>query len=124
MSSPLTFLARSLFVVLVGAIIIGSLLPIELAPRAPFLSDKVEHLAAYLITSFLGAYVFGDTGRKRLWQLALGLIIMGVVLEVGQNFVPGRYAEVVDGIVNAVGVALGMALGWVIRARQRRSIAT
>ena len=117
------FLARSLFVVLVGAIIIGSLLPIELAPRAPFLSDKVEHLAAYLITSFLGAYGFGDTGRKRLWQLALGLIIMGVVLEVGQNFVPGRYAEVVDGIVNAVGVALGMALCWVIRARLRRSIA-
>ena len=68
--------------------------------------DKLQHVIAYGMLSGLGAQAY--TAKKNLVHLFLGLVALGGVLEVIQQFVPNREAEFGDAIANAVGVGIGL----------------
>jgi VanZ family protein len=94
------WISRVLFVLGVGVLIWLSLAP----PRGlPPISvwDKLNHFLAYgtVATFGLGGY----TGRRALRVVVPGLILLGVILEVLQYFVPGRDASVLDMLANALG---------------------
>ena len=90
-----------------------SLLPTVNVPEV--LWDKALHAAAYLVFVALGAPVCRE-GRQ---VMVLGLIVLvyGGLLELAQNFVPGRYMSLGDLVANAVGVLLGMLLLTGLRRR-------
>jgi len=104
--------------VLICCVVIGSLLPaaspvmVQIG-RLP-ISDKVMHFCAYLALSLLP--VIGFRERWRGIVAGLSMFVLGVLLEGGQHFSPGRCVELGDVIANGVGVSCGALLGLPIRA--------
>jgi VanZ family protein len=74
---------------------------------------KIAHAAEYAV---LGALLLRATGRIGL-TLALG-IAYAVSDEIHQTFVPGRAGAPLDVALDAVGVACGVALWQLLRARR------
>ena len=75
--------------------------------------DKLQHFGAYLALSVLPAIGFQD--RRRGILAGLSMFVLGVLLEAGQYFSPGRSVELGDVIANGVGVSCGALLGLPFR---------
>ena len=74
---------------------------------------KLAHTAEYAI---LGALLVRATGRSGL-ALAIGTLY-AVSDEVHQVFVAGRHGSPVDVAIDAVGIAVGIALWQTVRTRR------
>lgn len=74
---------------------------------------KIAHTAEYAI---LGALLVRATGRAGI-AFALG-VLYAVSDEVHQSFVPGRIGSPVDVAIDAIGVAIGVAIWQSVRARR------
>ncbi len=97
-------LSQVAFVVGLLIIIVFSLLPREYTPEMGG-SDKLYHLMAYAALVLVGG--IGFKGLRPLLLVALGLLILGVGLELAQAIVPGRYASGHDALANMAGIILG-----------------
>jgi hypothetical protein len=110
-------LILSLWAVLLGCVVIGSLLPaaspVMVAIGRLHINDKVQHFCAYLALSFLPVIGFRD--RRRGIVAGLSMFILGILLEAGQHFSPGRSVELGDALANGAGVSCGALLGLPIR---------
>ncbi|TGD96290.1 hypothetical protein [Methylobacterium nonmethylotrophicum] len=67
---------------------------------------QLEHLVAYAGTAGLLAL---GCPRVPAWRIGLGLAILAGILEIGQVWVPGRTAQVIDVAASAGGAFLGLA---------------
>ena len=104
----------SLAWLLVLATAVASLVP---APPTPDISygDKLTHIAVYglLATFFAGIY-----RRMRYPRIAVGLILMGGLLELLQSTTGYRMGDWSDFLANGMGVLLGLVVcrlglgGW------------
>jgi len=103
--------------VLIGCVVIGSLLPaaspVMVAIGRRHIWDKLQHFGAYLALSILPVIGFRD--RHRGLAAGLSMFFLGVVLELGQHFSPGRAVELGDVIANGAGVSCGTLAGLPIR---------
>jgi VanZ family protein len=95
---------------LVAGVVFGSL-----QPNPPLVMpgnfDKVEHFAAYFL---LAGWFTGLYPRSTYWTVAIGLLVLGIGLEVLQGAMElGRVPDVFDMAANAAGVAVGVALALV-----------
>ena len=102
-----------------SCVAIGSVLPARSAVmvavgRLP-VSDKALHFGAYLALSSLPVIGFRD--RRHGLIAGLSMFVLGLLLEAGQHFAPGRAVEFGDVIANGAGVSCGALLGVPIRAR-------
>lgn len=85
--------------------------------------DKLLHLAAYALMSWLACCAFGTLrGLRSRWAVCLtGLIfalVFGLSDEWHQSFVPARCADGWDLVADGLGALAGAALyGWRRRAR-------
>ena len=109
---------RKFFLVLhvtgVALIILLSLMPEAMLPIDGG-SDKVKHLAAYGAVMLAGC---GAYDRKRLWGVtALGLLLLGAVLEGLQGGFFGREASLGDMVANAAGILLALTVGKFLERR-------
>lgn len=109
---PLRFprLWLSLGWIAVALAVVVCLAPIDKLPQPPSLSDKTEHFLAYLLLSvwFAGIYQ-----RGHYWIIAVGLIVMGILIELAQDAMGlGRRADAYDVIANCSGVLAGLLLCW------------
>ncbi len=77
------------------------------------MNGGLEHLVAYLITGL--AFVLGYAQRDL--KIALGLLIYGGILEIGQLIVPGRHAGFLDFAWSAAGVLCALAVAQIVRDR-------
>lgn len=104
-------LARSLGAVGALAIVVTSLTPAGHMPdvRIP---DWSEHFIAYAGTSFLLCAAFRGRTRPVL-ALVLALSVVGGVMELLQQFSPGRDTSLSDFFFSMSGAALGAALAVV-----------
>jgi VanZ family protein len=50
-------------------------------------------------------------------MVGLSMFLLGIFMEAGQHFSPGRAVELGDVAANGVGVACGVALGTAARSR-------
>jgi VanZ family protein len=103
--------------VLICCVIIGELLPaaspLMVAIGRLHIWDKLQHFGAYLALSFLPVIGFPD--RRRGIMAGLSMFVLGVLLEGGQHFSPGRSVELGDVIANGIGVSCGALLGLPFR---------
>jgi len=111
-------LAGTAFAAGVVAVTVLSLLPQGAVPHMD-VSDKAEHLMAYLCLALAGGVAFPE--RRASVALGLGLVALGIALEIGQAFAPDRYPSVADAIANSFGVIIGLTIARVLFARARRS---
>ena len=111
-------LILSLWGVVVGCVVIGSLLPAASPVMVDIgrlhVNDKVMHFCAYLGLSFLP--VIGCKDRRRGLMAGLSMFLLGALMEAGQHFSPGRAIELGDVLANGAGVSCGTLLGLPIRA--------
>ncbi len=90
-----------------------SSVPGELRPHVPGVSDKVEHLMAFLALGALTMLTAPRHVSSRL--LVVGLVTYAAVLELSQIVIPGRVASLADLAASSSGVVLGITLGGLIR---------
>ena len=107
----------ALWAALIGCVVIGELLPaaspVMVAVGRLNISDKVLHFCAYLALSWLP--VIGFRVRRGGIVAGLSMFVLGVLLEGGQHFSPGRAVELGDVLANGAGVSCGTLLGLPFR---------
>lgn len=86
--------------------------PIRQPMHLPYL-DKVEHVTAYFLLA-LSYFNVGSAGGRRMGGAVaaaawLAVVAFGISDEWHQSFVPGRTADVLDVVADAVGGAVGIA---------------
>lgn len=105
------------WVLLICCVVAGSLLPAAsptiVALGRFHISDKMLHFCAYLALSSMPVIGF----RDHQIGIVAGLLMfmLGVLLEVGQHFSPGRTVELGDVVANGAGVICGVLLAQPIR---------
>jgi len=108
-----------LWAVLLCCVIIGSLLPaaspIIVDIGRLHMNDKAMHFCAYLALSLLPVIGFRD--RRRGLVAGLSMFLLGILMEAGQHFSPGRAVELGDIIANGTGVSCGAVLALSVRTR-------
>jgi VanZ family protein len=92
-----------LWAALIFFVVIGSLLPAASPLMANIgrlhINDKLMHFCAYLALSLLPVIGFRD--RRRGLVAGLSMFVLGVLMEAGQHFSPGRAVELGDVIANS-----------------------
>lgn len=94
-----------------GLVVVGSLLPGS-SPAIAWVggvSDKLLHFLAYAALAVLA--VAGADDRRAVLRAVLIMLVLGVVLDYLQRFVPGRGFELGDILADYVGVLCGASLG-------------
>ena len=103
----------SIWLLMIAAVAVGSLMPAQDLPPLFPQADKLEHLLGYAILSGWGALLYARTSS--LTRVAIGLVAYGIAIEIAQAlFTTGRQAEVLDAVADAIGVATGIL---VVRGR-------
>jgi len=85
---------------------IAAVLPQDLAPNVPELSDKAHHVLAFVVLGLLLRLAY----KINYWYGLLLLVGFGVFIEVSQYFTPTRAAEGKDVIADLVGTFIGFKL--------------
>lgn len=84
------------------------------------LSDKLNHFLAYAVLAFLIYLALYFSKRfsfnpKRIFLITLSIVAFyGLVDEIHQIFIPGRYAELLDWVADFVGSLLGAIIAYQI----------
>ena len=92
----------------IALVALGSLLPAMLLPQVPEGGDKLEHLLGYGLLAAMAVQLFGT--RAALLRAGLGLVLLGVLLEIAQGVLTAtRAMDPLDALANMLGVALGLA---------------
>jgi len=113
--SPRHFGTAGLWGAAILTVVIGELLP----GRSPLLawvasfgfSDKIEHFPAYFLLAALPA--LGFETKKGVFA-ALSMILLGVLLDLAQKFIPGRTFDFADIAANTAGVLAALGIAWII----------
>jgi VanZ family protein len=100
-------IARTAFAIAGLAIVVASLLPADELPSID-VWDKLEHAVSYAVLAALGALAYAGRGRNTA-VLGVSLVVMGVVLELLQAFVPGRLTDPGDALANLIGTVVGLS---------------
>jgi len=93
---------------LVAAVIVLSLVRLGATPPRSH-SDKVGHVLAYATLMFWFGQIY-SRGRAKLF-IAIALALMGVALEIAQEFTGYRTFDYADIAANTFGVAIGWLIG-------------
>ncbi len=120
MSNATKTLMRIAWVIALLLVISGSLLPASSSAMQVIgylqINDKLLHFLGYAV---LGALPALHETRRALAVLSATLIAVGIALEYGQLFSPGRSFELLDMAADAAGVACGVIIGLLVRISAR-----
>lgn len=75
------------------------------------LAGQIEHVIAYAGTAGLLVLGFGQARALRVGAL---LVLLAAVLEIGQIWIPGRNAQVIDFVASGGGAILGALAGALV----------
>lgn len=107
-------LLRALFVTLLVAVLILSLLPAPDAPQLLSWQDKIEHFVLFAALTWLGLLAWAG----RTLGVAATILVYGVAMELAQSMTAYRVGDYLDWIADALGVAI--AVGVFRRYRRAR----
>jgi VanZ family protein len=79
--------------------------------RTGILSGSQEHFLAYMISGLL---VAAAMPRYRFVHVACFYVFLAALLELGQNFAPGRDAEALTALVSMSGAVVGEIVARVV----------
>ncbi len=100
--------ARILTGACILVIVVLSLVPGSARPHTMY-PGQVEHFMAYAGTGFVSGFAYRAL-RERL-SVWIGLAIASGLLEIMQQFVPGRSPSVFDALASTSGLTVGLILG-------------
>jgi VanZ family protein len=104
-----------LFSVATAGVIVVSLAPAQsVEPATSVVPDYVAHTVGYAVLGLLAMLAARWPIR---WLIVL--IVLGAILELLQPVLSNRFASVSDIVANAIGVCIGVGIGWIV-TRYRR----
>ena len=110
-----------------GLIVVLSSIPgAEMPPLRFAHQDKLIHAIEYAVLAALLLYALAGLRRPRIIDvtIAYGLtVVYGMTDEFHQSFVPNRTGRLDDLMVDAIGAAIGLALGYVALRILARAVA-
>jgi VanZ family protein len=107
---------------IVLAIGVLSLLPGQIRPH-PFGSwTQLEHTTAYMVAAAVAALFYAP--KLKALHVFAYLSAYGVVLEVGQLFVPGRNAALIDVAADIMGISIGIGAAHLLAQKLPKLHAT
>lgn len=113
----LSAIARYLWVTAIGMVVTGSLSPgnssLMRAVDSLQVDDKILHFIIYLLLAMAPVLGLRRT-TSAVWGAA-SMVVLGLLLEIGHSFVPGRTPGMADEIANTLGVGCGLALAFPFR---------
>ena len=93
----------------VALVFVVCLLPAPDLPTVPHGFDKVEHFLAFFLLSASAVQLYAT--RRALWRAALGLLALGIAIELAQfAFTASRSMDPRDVLADALGVAAGATI--------------
>jgi VanZ family protein len=93
----------------------------QVGPDLPAFTRVIAHLTEYALLATLWAWALWPAmGRRALYVAATISLLYAITDEIHQSFVPGRDADPLDVLVDAVGIATALSLGAAWRATARR----
>jgi VanZ family protein len=101
-----------LIVVVTGSLLPGDS-PIMEKLDSLAVNDKLEHFVAYAGLAFVPTL---HEAPARLRAILVFVAAMGILLELGQLFVPGRTCDFYDALADGAGILVGCLLGLPLRA--------
>jgi VanZ family protein len=103
------YLKPLFWIALVGSYI-AAILPQDMAPTLGPLSDKWTHFLAFAVLTLLLRLAY----RISSIQTTAVLLFYALFIEFSQYFTPNRCAEVLDVVADAIGIAIGLLLYWIL----------
>lgn len=101
----MTVLKITLTLIIIGILYL-SLTPTETLTVG---NDKISHFIAYSCLMLnVGIIVYPN--KRKIFIGFLFTILLGIIIEVLQHFIPGRFMSLGDVIANTIGVFLGTIL--------------
>lgn len=101
------------------AIVVLSWLPRQMEIRTGF-AGQSEHVVAYLGTAILARLAWPRHGTA---SMAAAFVALAILLEIGQIWVPGRNAQVIDVAAGSLGAVAGLlACALVLRRVSSRNV--
>jgi VanZ family protein len=93
----------------------------QVGPDLPAFTRVIAHFTEYALLATLWAWALCPAmGRRALYVAATISLLYAITDEIHQSFVPGRDADPLDVLVDAVGIATALSLGAAWRATARR----
>ncbi|CAA6826637.1 MAG: Teicoplanin resistance protein VanZ [uncultured Sulfurovum sp.] len=90
---------------------IFAVLPHDIAPSIPEVSDKAHHVFAFVVLALLLRLGY----HINYWYALLSLVAYGVLIEFSQIYAVNRFAEYKDVIADTIGTFIGLSLYKYIR---------
>jgi VanZ family protein len=109
-------LAQATSWILLFAIAAVSVVPAELRPVTIF-QHNLEHALIFFLTGC--AFGLGYPNDFARWLVGLGTFALAI--EIAQIWTPGRHARVLDFLVDAFSVGVGLVVGMMLARSTRRA---
>lgn len=107
---------KTAFWLLVVLTVVMSLIPVEQVPSTLVFWDKAQHALGFAALAVLGLLAYPKGGPHVL----VGLLVLGVAIECAQALTGWRHGDWMDGLADAVGIAVGTgAMAMWARIRRR-----
>lgn len=106
---------RAAWIVAMLAVLAATLAPLPEVPDLPTNTDKLVHLACYLVLGTLA--VLAQRSRRNGLVAAMAMVVFGIGIEIVQGQLPWRSFEWADIAANLAGVVVGAGavLLWRLR---------
>jgi VanZ family protein len=105
-----------LWLVVLAAVCVESLIPYGSLPSGKFPTGLVARVAVFFLLAFLPMVDFPRL-RNAIYA-SLSMALVGFALKYLQQSIPGRHYEAADMVANNLGVMLGFVVGFVMRMRK------
>lgn len=92
----------------IALVVLFSLAPAFVLPQVPTGGDKLEHYVSYFLLAAAAVQLFATRGA--LLRAGLGLVALGIALEIAQGLLTStRQTDAYDALANTLGVLGGLA---------------
>ena len=107
---------RAAWIIAMLAVLAATLAPVPKVPDLPTHTDKLVHLACYLMLGALA--VLAQRDPRNSLVAAFAMVVFGIGIEIVQGQLPWRSFEWADIGANLTGVVVGAGAVLLLRLRQ------
>lgn len=100
------FLFKRLFWLALSVAYFAAIVPQDVAPSIPEISDKAHHVFAFMVLGILFRFAY----KINYWYALVLLIGFGGLIEISQYYTPTRVAEMNDVLADTIGALIGLKL--------------
>lgn len=76
--------------------------------------DLLSNIILFIPYGAIGLLIYGQCTWRVLGRLSLNGMILAIVLQIIQVYLPARVAALTDALINGIGILIGFGLAWIV----------